>query len=176
MLRLVEGNATLAWAGDKRIRWLRAPFIRRIVIGRAEIVVVRPPPGSNVREPILPQQASGAGQPGQTHAKVIRITVRDLQAGVLSENLKLQPGDTVFVPQAPKVFVTGEVRNPGAYGHFPGMTARQLISVAGGLTQYGSDGRLRVVRQVKGRSKEEKIDLDDPVRPGDTLVVRRKLF
>jgi polysaccharide export outer membrane protein len=142
----------------------------------AEIVVVRPPPGSDVREPMLPGQASGKAVPGQTHAQVIRITVRDLEAGDLSQNLELLPGDTVFVPQAPKVFVTGEVRNPGAYGHFPGMTARQLISVAGGLTQYGSDGRLRVVRQAQGRSQEDKIRLDDPVRPGETLVVRRKLF
>ena len=142
----------------------------------AEVVVVRPPPGSDVREPLLPGQVSGKAAPGQTHAQVIRITVRDLEAGDLSQNLELQPGDTVFVPQAPKVFVTGEVRNPGAYGHFPGMTARQLISVAGGLTQYGSDGRLRVVRQAQGKSKEDKVRLDDPVRPGDTLVVRRKLF
>jgi len=144
----------------------------------AEIVVVRPPPGSDVREPILPPPASGSGaaDPARTHAKVIRITVRDLQAGDLSQNLELQPGDTVFVPQAARVFVTGEVRNPGAYGYFPGMTARQLISVAGGLTQYGSDGRLRVVRQAQGRSRQDKIQVDDPVRPGDTLVVRRKLF
>jgi polysaccharide export outer membrane protein len=142
----------------------------------AEIVVVRPPPGSNVREPMLPPPASSAARPGQTQARVVRITVRDLQAGDLSQNLELLPGDTVFVPQAPRVFVTGEVRNPGAYGHFPGMTARQLISVAGGLTQYGSDGRLRVVRQAQGKSKEDKIHLDDPVRAGDTLVVRRKLF
>jgi polysaccharide export outer membrane protein len=74
------------------------------------------------------------------------------------------------------VFITGEVRAPGAFGYFPGMTARQLISVAGGLTQYGSDGRLRVVRQAQGKSQEIKIGLDDAVLPGDTLVVRRKLF
>ena len=86
------------------------------------------------------------------------------------------PGDTVYVPAATKVFVTGEVRSPGAFGYFPGMTVRQLISVAGGLTQYGSDGRLRVVRQAQGKSQEIKIRLDDVVLAGDTLVVRRKLF
>ena len=72
--------------------------------------------------------------------------------------------------------MSGEVRNPGAYGWFPGMTTRQLISVAGGLTPDGSDGRLKVVRQVDGKSEEEKIKLDEPVKPGDTVVVRRRLF
>ena len=80
------------------------------------------------------------------------------------------------MPQAPKVFVSGEVRSPGAYGWFPGMTTRQLISLAGGLTPDGSDGRLKVVRQVGGKSEEDKIKLDEPVKPGDTVVVRRRLF
>ena len=83
----------------------------------------------------------------------------------------------MFVPQAPKVFVTGEVRSPGAYPWFPGMTARQLISVAGGLTPEGSDGRLKIVRETEhGKSQEMGIKKDDHVAPGETLVVRRRLF
>ena len=50
------------------------------------------------------------------------------------------------------------------------------IVLAGGLTPDGSDGRLKVVRQVSGKSKEDKIKLDEPVKPGDTVVVRRRLF
>ncbi len=73
-------------------------------------------------------------------------------------------------------FVTGEVRNAGAYGWFPGLTARQLISLAGGLTPDGSNSRLKVVRQLNGQSKESGIKLDAPIKPGDTLVVRRRLF
>ena len=34
------------------------------------------------------------------------------------------------VPDVPRVVVSGEVRNPGAYAWFPGMTVRQLIAVA----------------------------------------------
>jgi protein involved in polysaccharide export with SLBB domain len=56
------------------------------------------------------------------------------------------------------------------------MTTRQLISLAGGLTPDGSDGRLKVVRQVGGKSEEDKIKLDEGVKPGDTIVVRRRLF
>jgi polysaccharide biosynthesis/export protein len=144
----------------------------------AEVIVVRPPKGVKVEGPVLPSEvAEGQEQaPDKPKVEVFRVAMGAIQAGELDKNLALLPNDTVFVPQAPKVFVSGEVRNPGAYGWFPGMTTRQLISLAGGLTPDGSDGRLKVVRQVDGKSEEDKIKLDDPVKPGDTLVVRRRLF
>ena len=144
----------------------------------AEVVVVRPQQGVAVAGPVLPTEVAEGEEapPDKPRAEVIRIAVGDIQAGELEKNLLLQPNDTVFVPQAPKVFVSGEVKSPGAYGWFPGMTTRQLISLAGGLTPDGSDGRLKVVRQVGGKSEEDKIKLDDPVKPGDTIVVRRRLF
>ena len=150
----------------------------------AEVLVVRPASGSNVTGPLLPEIASagtvapgsGAAPSATPMSEVIRVNIRDLQAGGMEKNVVLKPNDTVFVPQAPKVFVSGEVRNPGAYPYSPGMTARQLISVAGGLTQYGSDGRLRVVRGTGGKTREDKIKLDEAIQAGDTLVVRRKLF
>jgi polysaccharide export outer membrane protein len=145
----------------------------------AEVVVVRPLPGTNVTGPVLPFEVHEEGEgeaPGAPDADVFRINIRDIQEGELEKNIELQPKDTVFVPQAPKVFVTGEVRNPGAYPWFPGMSARQLISVAGGLTPEGSDGRLKIVREKDGQTTEGGIDKDEDVLPGETLVVRRRLF
>jgi polysaccharide biosynthesis/export protein len=144
----------------------------------AEVVVVRPAPDAAVSGPVLPSQVAEAGEAkdGQAKAEVFRINVREIQAGDMQMNIELRPKDTVFVPQAPKVFVTGEVRTPGAYAWFPGMTARQLISVSGGLTPEGSDSRLKVVRQSNGQSREFGIKLDELVKAGETLVVRRRLF
>jgi polysaccharide biosynthesis/export protein len=144
----------------------------------AEVVVVRPKPGAAVDGPVLPTDiAEGEAAPrGKPRADVFRVAMSAIQAGEMDKNLVLQPNDTVFVPQAPKVFVSGEVKNPGAFGWFPGMTTRQLISIAGGLTPDGSNGRLKVVRQVGAKSQEDKIKLDEVVKPGDTLVVRRRLF
>jgi polysaccharide export outer membrane protein len=139
----------------------------------AEVVIVRPKPGASVDGPVLPTQVEGQTEP---NAEVIRINVRDLQTGALEENVELKANDTVFVPQAPKVFVSGEVRNPGAYAWFPGLTARQLITLAGGLTPEGSDSRLKVVRDKDGKPHEEGIKRDDTLSAGETLVVRRKLF
>ena len=144
----------------------------------AEVIVVRPAPDAAVSGPVLPTEvAEGAEtKEGLAKAEVFRINVRDIQAGELEKNIELRPKDTVFVPQAPKMFVSGEVRNPGAYPWFPGMTARQLISMAGGLSPEGSDGRLKIVREVDGTSHEYGIKLDDIVKAGETLVVRRRLF
>lgn len=153
----------------------------------AEVVVVRPAAGASVSGPLLPPGVAtgedapeGAPLPAeQPPAEVFHINVREIQAGDLSKNIVLQPNDTVFVPQAAKVFVTGEVRSPGAHAWFPGMTARQLISMAGGVTADGSDGRLKIVRpptEKDGKTVEGKIQLDEPVKPGETLVVRRRLF
>jgi polysaccharide biosynthesis/export protein len=144
----------------------------------AEVVIVRPQQGADVKGPTLPTEVTGAdgSTSANQQAQVFRVAVGAIQEGHLEQNITLLPNDTVFVPQAPKVFVTGEVRNAGAYGWFPGMTARQLISLAGGLTPDGSNSRLKVVRPLNGQSKEDGIKLDAPIKPGDTLVVRRRLF
>jgi polysaccharide export outer membrane protein len=138
----------------------------------AEVVIVRPQ--GEVQGPVLPNQV-GEGA-ASAMAEVIRVNMRDIQAGDLTKNVLLRPNDTVFIPQAPKVFVSGEVRNPGAYPFSPGTTVRQAISLAGGLTEDGSSGRIRVVRTVDGKSREVKIKLEDSVQPGDTIVVKSKLF
>jgi polysaccharide export outer membrane protein len=141
-----------------------------------EVIVVRPL--VEVSGPILPTDVGLGAEGGaaKKQAEVIRVNVRDIQAGDLEKNVLLQPNDTVFVPQAPKVFVSGEVRTPGAYPFLPGTTVRQAISLAGGLTSDGSSGRIRVVREVEGKTKEVKIKLDEPIQPGDTIVVKAKLF
>ena len=138
----------------------------------AEVVIVRP--HGEVQGPVLPNQV-GEGA-ASAAAEVIRVSMPDIQAGDLTKNVLLRPNDTVFVPLAPKVFVSGEVRNPGAYPFAPGTTVRQAISLAGGLTEDGSSGRIRVVRTVAGKSREVKIKLEDAIQPGDTIVVKSKLF
>lgn len=141
----------------------------------AEIVVIHPATPS--QGPLLPQDVEGrAGDPQRPAAQVTRVDLRRLQAGEMVQNVALRPGDTVFVPQAPRVFVTGEVRNPGAYAFMPGMTVRQAVSLAGGFTEHASTGRLKVVRQAGGKPREIKLKIDDVVEPGDTVVVKESWF
>jgi polysaccharide export outer membrane protein len=137
-----------------------------------EVVVVRP--AGPVNGPLLPHEAGAASASDQ--AEVIRVNLRDLQAGDLARNITLRPNDTVFVPLAPKVYVSGEVKQPGAYALLPGTTVRQAISLAGGFTEDASTGRIVVVRQVNGKSRQLKVKLEDLLEPSDTVVVKQKLF
>jgi polysaccharide export outer membrane protein len=135
-----------------------------------EVVVVRP--RNPEARPVLPAEV-GAAAAGGT-ADVIRVDLRDIEAGDLGQNVALLPEDTVFVPAAPKVFVSGRVPNPGGYAFAPGTTVRQAVSLAGGSAR--SAGRVRVLREVGGRAQPVQVGLDDLVQAGDTIIVRGKLF
>ena len=103
------------------------------------------------------------------------LTKVGVYAMVRTETL-LFPGDTLNVPKAQSVFVSGQVKNPGAYAVEPGTTVLQVLSLAGGLTDRGADSRVRIQRMVKGKLKETKAKLTDTVQPGDTIIVPQKFF
>ena len=133
-----------------------------------EIIIVHPKQARGVSGPLLPD----AAEPAET----IRVNIRDLQSGKLSQNLTLSPGDTIFVPKAETFFVTGYVRSPGAYVYEPGMQVLQAIALAGGLTERGSNRGIKIMRTVDGRQETIDAKTTDPVRPGDTIVVRQRFF
>jgi polysaccharide biosynthesis/export protein len=139
-----------------------------IVQGAAdEVLIVRPSrPGAD----------RAVGPEDDSDATVVRVNIRELQAGSMSQNVALRHGDTLVVPRAQLVYVFGQVRAPGAYGVEKGMTVLQALSLAGGVTDRGSTSRMKVVRAVDGKKKELKVKLTDVVEPGDTLIVAERFF
>jgi polysaccharide biosynthesis/export protein len=134
-----------------------------------EAVIVRAGDGKATAGPLLPNQAEGATS--------IRVDLKELQSGGLSKNVPLKDGDTIFVPRAETVYVFGQVKNPGAYAlQTKDTTVLQALSLAGGVTDRGSTGRIRIVRIVKGKKTEIKVSLTDLVLPGDTLIVPERFF
>jgi protein involved in polysaccharide export with SLBB domain len=72
------------------------------------------------------------------HVETIEFSVPDLMIGNI--NPALQPFDTIRVfgrygADAPRVVIGGEVLHPGTYPLSNGMTASQLVRVAGGFTR-----------------------------------------
>jgi polysaccharide export outer membrane protein len=124
-------------------------------------------PSAGAEVVLLRRGAGGADE-------VVRIDLQQLQAGAAGQNPVLRPNDTVFVPKAPRLFVSGEVRMPGQYGLLPGMTVRQAVSLAGGFAKSASRNRVRILRLVDGRPREISARLEEPVLAGDTLVVEKK--
>jgi polysaccharide biosynthesis/export protein len=133
-----------------------------------EILIVRPPEAKSRSGPVLPTDDASA--------EIIRVNARDLQAGVLSQNVALRDGDTLVVLRAQSVYVFGQVKTPGAFAAEKGTTVLQALSLAGGVTDRGSTGRVFIVRTVDGKKKEFKAKLTDTVEPGDTLIVKERFF
>jgi polysaccharide biosynthesis/export protein len=133
-----------------------------------EAIIVHPAtPG--VSAPTLPTPESAANME--------RVDLRAMQNGVFTQNTVLRDGDTIFVPRAESVYVFGQVKNPGAYPlQQKNTSVLQALSLAGGITDRGSTGRVRIVRIVNGEKKEFKVKLTDVVKPGDTIIVGERFF
>jgi polysaccharide export outer membrane protein len=127
---------------------------------------------------VHPKQAKAAPTlPDQEpDAAVTRVNLRELEDGKLSENVAIRDGDTIFVPKAEKFFVIGQVRNPGSFALERGMTVLQAVSLAGGITDRGSNRRIQIVRIVDGKKREIDAKPTDFIQPGDTVVVRQRLL
>lgn len=120
--------------------------------------------------------SSDPAAPPAGESEVIKVDLTDLQSGNVALNIQLLDGDTVSVPKAQSVFVTGQVKAPGAYAIDRGATVLQVLSLAGGPTDRGADSRIRIQRTVKGKKTDVKAKLSDIVEPGDTIVVPERFF
>lgn len=103
---------------------------------------------------------------------------KDLEMGI-AEPFRLQDQDSIFVPEAEKAFVTGEVKAPGPIDVGRGdMTLLQVITLAGGITDRGSKGKIEVTRKdANGKEFKVKVDkkkLSTIIKPGDTIHVGRR--
>jgi polysaccharide biosynthesis/export protein len=141
-----------------------------------QAVIVHPAVGTDVSGPLLPDAGTTVSQSPEAQAEVTRVDIRDLQKGVLGQNVRLRDGDTVFVPRADTAFVFGQVKNPGEYAVKNETTVLQALSLAGGVTDRGSTGRIKIVRLVDGKKKEIGAKLNDVVLPGDTIIVQERFF
>ena len=164
----VRAPGTYALTGDMTLieALARAGSTTDTASGHA--LIVRRKPGSDAQGPILPDQ--------DVMAEVIRVDVKELQSGRLSQNVRLQDSDTIFVPRAELVYVFGHVKNPGAYPVQKDTTILQALSLAGGVTDRGATGRIKIARIVDGKRVEIKARLEDIVAPGDTIIVPERFF
>ena len=130
-----------------------------------------------VIHPKKPESAGVALAPDDdVDADRTRINIKDLQIGKAGQDVVLQDGDSIFVPKAQSFYVVGQVRSPGAYVLDPGMTVLQAISLAGGLTERGSDRGIKIERVVNGVRTVVDVKPTDVVQANDTIQVRGRFF
>lgn len=89
----------------------------------------------------------------------------------------LQAGDTLYVPNAGRFYVNGEVHAPGMYPLDRPLNVMQALSVGGGPTARASENSVKLFRQqADGSVKELRAKPDERVMDGDVLVVKESIF
>ena len=110
--------------------------------------------------------------------KVINIDIEKLiEQGDTSLNISIQDGDSIYVAKAGVFYITGEVERPGSYKHDENPTILKAITLAGGLTDHGAPGRIRIIRIIDGDEVVLKnVSMDEPIMPDDVVVVPETYF
>jgi polysaccharide export outer membrane protein len=110
-------------------------------------------------------------RPGQPERK---LDVEQLVRGTADSDPLLQPGDTLFVPPAENFFIYGQINGPGMKPILPGMTIRQAIGLAGGVTPSGNANKVGLIRG--GNGKEVDADPSQKIEKGDVIIIKERLF
>ncbi len=88
------------------------------------------------------------------------------------ENIMLENGDRVIIPaKSSLVVVNGEVQDPKALVHQPGLRLRDYIAKAGGYTTFGDKDNILVMRPNGETLRSENTE----IRPGDEIIVLPKI-
>jgi polysaccharide export outer membrane protein len=137
-------------------------------------VTVRP--DGNITLPLLGDIKAAGLKPSELRDQIAKT------AGKFIED----PNVTVVVRQinSRNVFITGGVTRPGAYPVSGQMTVLQLITVAGGLTEFADSKNVRILRVENGQTVSlkfnynevmdgKKLDQNIVLKPGDSVMVKQ---
>ena len=89
-----------------------------------------------------------------------------------ARDVRLRPGDVVYVAPAEHYFIYGQVGSAGVHAILPNMSIRQALAAAGGPSQSGSEKKITLYRG----GREQDANLAELIRPDDVLFVRERVF
>lgn len=143
--------------------------VRIEVLGEAELTLdALIDPSGMINYPFLGTIAAAGG------------TVRDLQQRIrndLRAGYLVNPDVRVSLASYRPVFISGQVRTPGSYPYTLGLNVEKAITLAGGLTPFGSTSRIYRQRGITSPSNERsKVSLESAVLPGDYIIVDERIF
>ena len=130
--------------------------------------------------PVRSQGSSGAASDKPKY-DLMKTNINGLFRGDFSQDMAIQPGDIINIPQTDLFFVAGEVRKPGSFPLKDGTTLQQAISMAEGTTFKAATGDAIIFRDdPRGKRTEIKVDVgavmrgkreDIPILANDIIVV-----
>ena len=97
--------------------------------------------------------------------------------GGTSEDIVVNPGDTLWVDRAPQIYMYGEIQHAGVVRLERGMTVMQAVAAGGGATPRGTLKGLRVTRRgPDGRMQTLEPSMEDTLKDGDVVFIKESLF
>ncbi|WP_235532717.1 SLBB domain-containing protein [Sphingomonas sp. Leaf412] len=116
--------------------------------------------------------AADAIQLRRADGSTLSLPIATIASGGPDQDPYVTPGDKLFLPEAPIFYISGAINGQGAYKVDREMTVRKALARAGGVTDRGSDKKVKVFRN----GQEVKIGLDEPIMGGDSIKVGERFF
>jgi len=113
----------------------------------------------------------------------MEIDIKGIIDGTVQDDLLLQPDDIVIVERSKEFLMYGEVNRVGVFPLEKDITVMKALTMAGGLTKWGSESRVKVLRKTADDTKIERItvnindvlkghpEADILLKPNDIVVV-----
>ncbi len=112
--------------------------------------------------------------------ELIQTNLAGLLRGNFSQNMFLEPGDIVNIPQSDMFFVAGEVHAPGSFTLREGTSLRQAIALAQGTNFKAAPNRTIIFREnpQTGERQEIKVDLSAVMtgKAGDQTILANDII
>ena len=110
--------------------------------------------------------------------EVIVLNLKSLvEGGDVNQNISIHDGDTVYISEGGKCYVTGEVSKPNGYPCTQGATVLQLITLAGGFTGKSSKSGISIVRIVDNQKTVlNDVEFNTSVMADDIIIVPESFF
>lgn len=171
----LSGCATYKPVGDAFYEELKKPYtldsgdrMRVTVFGQRDLTNIYSVEKSGyIAFPLIGSVLARGRTPKQVEAKI----AQKLRTGYLRN-----PDVSVEIDRYRPFFIMGEVGTGGQYTYVPGMTVQNAVAIAGGFSARAEQANSDVTRQVNGNVMTGRVDISDPILPGDTIYIRERLF
>ena len=123
------------------------------------------------------------------HKVAVRIDLEQLLDGASQfANLTLKNEDVLYIPEAKKFTVMGQVKNPGDYSlDNAGLSIVEAVGKAGGFTRIAAPNRTKIIRMTEEGKQVMQVNMDKltegaagtknvPIKPHDIIIVPESYF
>jgi len=131
-------------------------------------------PGLTVRKAI--SLAGGfTGFAARDHFSLLHDKDSAKESITVGYGARVAPGDSISVSKS-VFYIDGEVKSPGSYPYHLGLTMREAISLAGGLTERASDSNIQIVSKDGSEHALGRAGMGTKIISGDSIYIKQSFF